>query len=172
MMLVAAGLVRQGDQLLLVRQQGPADLRASWSLPGGVVEPGELLIDALARELREETGLRLLDPGRVLYSVHTAGGAGSSVAVVFETAAWQGDVCCADPDGLVSAAEFVSCAVALERLAALPYRNMREPLMAYLRGEVGAGALWVYRREAGEVVPITVIPKINLPGRKDLAGLG
>jgi 8-oxo-dGTP diphosphatase len=164
MILVAAALVRKGEQVLLVRQQGPDDPEANWSLPGGVVEPGELLTEALARELVEETGLELLDPGRILYAVQTSNGDDSWVAVVFESDACQGEITCADPDGLVSAAEFVDCNTALARLAALPWRNMREPVTAYLRGEVAAGALWVYRREAGEVVLVTVIGKANLPG--------
>lgn len=146
MILVAAVLVRRGEEVLLVRQQGPDDARANWSLPGGVVEPGELLTAALARELREETGLELVDPGRVLYCVQTTDGHDSSVAVILETGACKGEIHCADPDGLVNAAEFVTCAEALQRLAGLPWRNMREPVMAYLRGEVGAGALWEFRQ--------------------------
>jgi 8-oxo-dGTP diphosphatase len=164
MVLIAVALVRRGEQVLLVRQQGPDDPQPNWALPGGVVEPGELVTEALVRELREETGLELLDPGRLLYTVQTTDSADSWVALVFETDACRGDILCADPDGLVNAAEFVDRATALERLAALSWLNMREPVMAYLRGEVGAGAIWMYRREGSEFALDTVIGKTNLPG--------
>lgn len=40
-------------------ERGHEPLKGWWSLPGGVVETGELLEAALCREVREETGLEV-----------------------------------------------------------------------------------------------------------------
>lgn len=49
-------MVVENDQLLLIRRgRGPA--QGQWSVPGGRVERGETLAEAVVRELAEETGV-------------------------------------------------------------------------------------------------------------------
>jgi 8-oxo-dGTP diphosphatase len=54
---VAVGaVVRRGGSTLLV-QRGTEPQKGRWSIPGGRVEPGEPLAQAVERETLEETGL-------------------------------------------------------------------------------------------------------------------
>jgi 8-oxo-dGTP diphosphatase len=46
----------EGDRVVLVKRAHPP-LQAEWSIPGGVLEIGELVREAAVREAREETGL-------------------------------------------------------------------------------------------------------------------
>lgn len=56
-------LIFRDDDILLV-ERGKEPLKGLWSLPGGVVEVGETLDQAVRREILEETGL-IIDPIRV-----------------------------------------------------------------------------------------------------------
>ena len=55
-MLAASVAVLRGDRVLLAARAKPP-LDRIWSLPGGLVEPGETLAEAALRELGEETGV-------------------------------------------------------------------------------------------------------------------
>jgi 8-oxo-dGTP diphosphatase len=50
------GVVRRDGRVLLVQRARPPSV-GKWGFPGGVQELGETIFEAVARELREETGL-------------------------------------------------------------------------------------------------------------------
>jgi ADP-ribose pyrophosphatase YjhB (NUDIX family) len=54
---VSAAIIRDGRVLVTQRARGPA--LGVWTMPGGVVESGETLTEALVREIDEETGMAI-----------------------------------------------------------------------------------------------------------------
>lgn len=63
----ALGIVAREGRLLLVRRANPPDAMY-WGFPGGHIEPGETLLSAAVRELREETGV-IAKAGHVLTAI-------------------------------------------------------------------------------------------------------
>ena len=63
--LVGVGaIIIEDSRVLLVKRAHPP-LQAQWSIPGGVLEVGELIREAAVREAREETGL-IVEPEDLL----------------------------------------------------------------------------------------------------------
>lgn len=62
---VSAAIFRDGQVLLIQRARAPA--KDLWTLPGGRVEVGETLVEAITREIREETGLEIVPLGLAGY---------------------------------------------------------------------------------------------------------
>ncbi len=54
---LAVGAVVVADDELLMVRRGHDPGSGEWSIPGGHVEPGETMAEAVVRELAEETGL-------------------------------------------------------------------------------------------------------------------
>ena len=54
---LAVGAIVVCDGALLLVQRGKAPGQGQWSVPGGIVEAGETVRAALAREVLEETGI-------------------------------------------------------------------------------------------------------------------
>jgi len=74
-------IILLGGKVLLIRRRNPP---TGWALPGGFVDYGESVEDAVRREMREETGLELahLRQFRV-YSAPDRDPRGHTVSVVF-----------------------------------------------------------------------------------------
>ena len=58
--LCVGAVVADADGRLLLIERGRGPAIGQWSVPGGRVEPGETMTDAVVREVAEETGLAVV----------------------------------------------------------------------------------------------------------------
>ncbi|MEE1797134.1 NUDIX hydrolase [Streptomyces sp. JV176] len=143
------GIIRRDDEILLVRESLGTDGEMLWSLPGGGVEDGELLHEALRRELQEETGLLVGDPVRTAFIMHIDSEQHpSALAAAFEIDEWAGDLTPQDDD--IEQAAFFALPDALKLLGELDSATQREPIVGYLTGTIAPGTTWLYRNRDAE----------------------
>lgn len=142
--LVVAALARDSHRILLIEERGLGDPTSMWMLPGGKVEAGETLAEALRRELVEETGLRIVGDPAVAFTVEVLTPEGRYVASTFDCLT-EGDLHPDDPDGLVLDARWLPIDEALQRLGCVPWYDCM-PLERFLAGDAAAGATYRFER--------------------------
>ena len=86
-------LLHQNGQYLLQDR-----VKKDWqgfTLPGGHIEPGESIVDAVVREMQEETGLTITDP-RLCGVKHFPIDGGRYIVFLFEATQYEGELCSSD----------------------------------------------------------------------------
>ena len=115
---IAIGIVRRGDELLLMAVRNDDGSVKGWRPPGGSIEFGERAADTLRREFNEELGLAIAEPVLLavienLFSHH--GAPGHEIVFVFaatfaDAAAYRREAFAFDDGGVRNDVEWVALA--------------------------------------------------------------
>ncbi|MZG06443.1 NUDIX domain-containing protein [Streptomyces sp. SID5614] len=124
----AYAIAVEGDRLLLIRlsDASPVFAPGLWHMPGGGIDPGEQPLEALSRELREETGLELADARLVdarTYAVRRNRVSWSLTALFYVVALKGGAPAVSEIDGSTDAVAWIP-------LADLQHDTMLSPAAA------------------------------------------
>jgi mutator protein MutT len=89
---VVAGLIYQGDRLLVCQRKRNGAFPLKWEFPGGKSESGEDALTALRRELREELGIEVRRASEFFRHRHLYPDQTDVHLVFFEVEDYQGAV--------------------------------------------------------------------------------
>lgn len=141
--MVVGGVARRGNEVLLVHEhtlggEGPDQ----WVLPGGRLEPGELLDAAVKREVKEETGLSVKSVGSLAFGTqHYAPGRDQPLlflAFNVDLGDVTGDRFTPDdPDDLIIEARFVPVLEAIDLVLSAGVFPGSQSTADFLRQEPG-----------------------------------
>jgi ADP-ribose pyrophosphatase YjhB (NUDIX family) len=132
---LATGLAVVDGRVLLVASRYPNHAAPLWNLPVGRQQTGELLTETVAREVHEETGLRVR-VGSLAYVGESYDGERHYLSACFHVdvvSTSSSDGARHDDSDHVVAWEWVPREELAQRIVV---RVVREPLLAYLRGEL------------------------------------
>lgn len=132
-LMVSAALLENDGRVLLVENVRPWRDTSEWTVPAGILDPDETLIDTAGREVEEETGLRVTEWEGLAYVVHRIFvQVKLQLAVyVFAARSFEGQLCLGDPDGVVVDTVWAT----REEIPKLMESNvLSDPLLAWLDG--------------------------------------
>ena len=163
--MVVGGVARRDDSILLVHEQTLGDEgNDQWVLPGGRVEPGELLDAAVRREVAEETGVAVRAVGSLAFGTqHYAPGRRQPLlflAFHVELDAGPEDRFDPhDPDGLIIEARFVPIDEAIDLVLAAGIFPGSQSTADFLRQGAGSEpTFWLWDLNRSTDGPLAQIP--------------
>ena len=93
-------LLRKGEDILLMRRKGSGYYDGWYSVPAGHVEDGELPVDALLRETKEELSITIdKNDVRLVHTMYRTkhDETGDRIDLFFVSTKWEGEITNAEP---------------------------------------------------------------------------
>lgn len=154
---LVGGALIEGPEGVLLVQNRRRNGRHDWSPPGGVIDEGESLIEGLAREVVEETGLTVIGwEGPIYDIVAEAPGLGWTLRVEAHRALTvEGELTIDDPDGIVVDARYVAveaCGIHLDG----NHPWVVEPLLEWLAAPWEGRRSYAYRVDGTDIASLVV----------------
>ena len=136
--IISSGLIfNDKDQILLVKHKPEFESGFYWFVPGGTALENEQAIDALKREVNEETNIDIGSANELIYTIgHTNHKRKwHSDIYVYLIKDWSGDIKINDPDENIVELKWFDKEEAANVINDIPFKVMKEPLITYLKGE-------------------------------------
>ena len=89
---VVAALILRDNKILICQRLPDQTMPLKWEFPGGKIEPGEVPVDALRRELQEELGIEATIGRKVAAIEHTYANGGAVQLQFFLVERFTGEI--------------------------------------------------------------------------------